>query len=288
MTRPTLCSPVSLSLIHIFRSQSARLLCAYAYADAGRGESTTDLVFAAHNLIAENGILCAESRLFENEPVLCDVDVEKLCVERMKNTSFDTQSAEDDGYEVVWFSQQQKEKALMRAISRAPFVPEDTACLLYTSPGLRVHSIENCVAPQLGAFFEVFADLRSDVRRFVQFGRGHIVMDFRTGIILSPERFPFAFAVVLNDAVCRLQNRRSRAVILLQTDHLGARKMLFKAENVLDRSAAEPVNALVVIADHTHVPVSYTHLDVYKRQDAAALVTHSFRARHSAVAAGTP
>ena len=102
-------------------------LCAYAYADAGRGESTTDLVFAAHNLIAENGILCAESRLFENEPVLCDVDVEKLCVERMKNTSFDTQSAEDDGYEVVWFSQQQKEKALMRAISRAPFVPEDTA-----------------------------------------------------------------------------------------------------------------------------------------------------------------
>ena len=111
----------------LVRSQSARLLCAYAYADAGRGESTTDLVFAAHNLIAENGILCAESRLFENEPVLCDVDVEKLCVERMKNTSFDTQSAEDDGYEVVWFSQQQKEKALMRAISRAPFVPEDTA-----------------------------------------------------------------------------------------------------------------------------------------------------------------
>ena len=111
----------------LVRSQSARLLCAYAYADAGRGESTTDFVFAAHNLIAENGILCAESRLFENEPVLCDVDVEKLCVERMKNTSFDTQSAEDDGYEVVWFSQQQKEKALMRAISRAPFVPEDTA-----------------------------------------------------------------------------------------------------------------------------------------------------------------
>ena len=111
----------------LVRSQSARLPCAYAYADAGRGESTTDLVFAAHNLIAENGILCAESRLFENEPVLCDVDVEKLCVERMKNTSFDTQSAEDDGYEVVWFSQQQKEKALMRAISRAPFVPEDTA-----------------------------------------------------------------------------------------------------------------------------------------------------------------
>ena len=46
-------------------SQSARLLCAYVYADAGEGESTTDLVFSGHNLIAENGALLAESRRFE-------------------------------------------------------------------------------------------------------------------------------------------------------------------------------------------------------------------------------
>lgn len=42
--------------------QSARLLCAYLYADAGHGESTTDMVFSGHNLIAENGALLAESR----------------------------------------------------------------------------------------------------------------------------------------------------------------------------------------------------------------------------------
>ena len=108
----------------LVRSQSARLFCAYAYADAGRGESTTDLVFAAHNLIAENGVIRAESRLFENESVLCDVDVEKLCVERMKNTSFSAQNASDNGYETIWFSQNQQDKPLLRVIGRAPFVPD--------------------------------------------------------------------------------------------------------------------------------------------------------------------
>ena len=42
--------------------QSARLLCGYVYANAGEGESTTDLVFSGHNLIAENGTLLAERR----------------------------------------------------------------------------------------------------------------------------------------------------------------------------------------------------------------------------------
>lgn len=106
-------------------SQSARLVCAYAYADAGRGESTTDLVFAAHHLICENGEVCAEAKLFENELILCDVDVEKLRAERMKNTSFATQNAEADGYETVWFRQRQTERPLLRRIGRAPFVPSD-------------------------------------------------------------------------------------------------------------------------------------------------------------------
>ena len=104
-------------------SQSARLICAYAYADAGRGESTTDLVFASHHLIAENGVLCAESELFANASILCEVDMEKLVLERMKNSSFATQDSERDGYETVWYSQKQTEKPLLRAISRTPFIP---------------------------------------------------------------------------------------------------------------------------------------------------------------------
>ena len=45
----------------LVRGQSARLLCGYVYADAGEGESTTDLVFSGHNLLAENGTVLAES-----------------------------------------------------------------------------------------------------------------------------------------------------------------------------------------------------------------------------------
>ena len=110
----------------LVQSQSARLVCAYAYADAGRGESTTDLVFAAHNLIGENGVLCSESALFENETIAYDIDVEKLRIERMRNTSFATQSAEADGYETVWFSQETAcVGKLLRNVSRAPFIPSD-------------------------------------------------------------------------------------------------------------------------------------------------------------------
>ena len=44
--------------------QSAKLICAYVYADAGQGESTTDYVYSGHDLIAENGTILAESSLF--------------------------------------------------------------------------------------------------------------------------------------------------------------------------------------------------------------------------------
>ena len=62
--------------------QSARLYCAYAYADAGRSESTTDLVFAGDNIIAENGSLLARSELFSTGMVAADVDLDRLAAER--------------------------------------------------------------------------------------------------------------------------------------------------------------------------------------------------------------
>ena len=62
--------------------QSARLVCGYVYADAGDGESSTDLVFGGHNLIAENGVILKESGRFENQIIYGDVDLEKLAAER--------------------------------------------------------------------------------------------------------------------------------------------------------------------------------------------------------------
>lgn len=75
----------------LVRQQSARLLCAYLYADAGFGESTQDLVFAGHDLIAENGALLAESRLFDRGVIYADIDVQRLMHERRRMNTFITE-----------------------------------------------------------------------------------------------------------------------------------------------------------------------------------------------------
>ena len=75
----------------LVRQQSARLLCAYLYADAGFGESTQDLVFAGHYLIAENGALLAESRLFDRGVIYADIDVQRLTHERRRMNTFVTE-----------------------------------------------------------------------------------------------------------------------------------------------------------------------------------------------------
>ncbi len=105
--------------------QSARLLCGYLYADAGHGESTTDMVFSGHNLIAENGALLAESRPFGAGAACTELDLERLVSERCRNTTF---SPISDGYEVVLFALALQEVSLTRKFSPTPFVPSsDTA-----------------------------------------------------------------------------------------------------------------------------------------------------------------
>ena len=79
----------------LIAGQSARLLCGYLYADAGRGESTTDLVFAGHDLICENGAILAQTELFGSGMIVSEVDLEKLAGERLKNTSFAAVNDED-------------------------------------------------------------------------------------------------------------------------------------------------------------------------------------------------
>mgnify|MGYP002594417146 CR=1 FL=1 len=68
--------------------QSARLYCAYAYANAGEGESTTDLVFSGENLIAENGSIVASTSLFSREMAVADIDLEKLTAERRRSNTW--------------------------------------------------------------------------------------------------------------------------------------------------------------------------------------------------------
>lgn len=108
----------------LIKIQSARLVCGYLYADSGEGESTTDLVFAGHNLIAENGILLKQSKRFQNEIIYSELDVQKLMNERRRMTTFTPTSFQD--YEIIEYTYQLKElplTELTRLIDKAPFVP---------------------------------------------------------------------------------------------------------------------------------------------------------------------
>lgn len=110
---------------NLVKSQAARLLCAYLYADAGIGESTTDMVFAGHNMIAENGSVLAESELFATGIISAEVDLAKLEGERRRMTTY---SSIID-FETVYFDIEEKETKLTRKISTAPFVPSDKSNL---------------------------------------------------------------------------------------------------------------------------------------------------------------
>ena len=107
----------------LVRQQSGRLLCAYLYADAGFGESTQDLVFAGHDLIAENGSLLAESRMFEQGIIYADIDLQRLAHERQRMNTFE---AAEGG--VFSFSLAPVENDLAdRSFPRTPFVPANKA-----------------------------------------------------------------------------------------------------------------------------------------------------------------
>ncbi len=118
--------------------QSARLYCAYAYADAGEGESTTDLVFAADNIVAENGSLAARTPLFEGGMAVADVDLNRLVAERRRSNTWGAGATDADGYLQVGFSFVAADSEdgptclpvysaaeTLKIAPRTPFVPSD-------------------------------------------------------------------------------------------------------------------------------------------------------------------
>lgn len=104
-------------------SQSARLVSGYVYADAGYGESSTDLIFAGHNLIGENGSILTESKLFENQLVATELDLFKLAQERRRLTTY--RQGREGNFRVVSFSLPVEETTLTRWVDPHPFVPSD-------------------------------------------------------------------------------------------------------------------------------------------------------------------
>ena len=103
-------------------NQSARLLCGYLYASAGHGESTQDMVFAGHDLIAENGTILSENAPFDGGCAETEIDCQRMEAERARNTSFELSG---EGYQTVEFDLEPAETTLTRWIDPAPFVPGD-------------------------------------------------------------------------------------------------------------------------------------------------------------------
>lgn len=103
--------------------QSAKLLCTYIYSDAGDGESTTDMVFAGHKIIAENGTILEESVPFENGMIITETDVFKLDAERVRMNDFADSLSE--GYAKVSFETEISETSLTRKIEKTPFIPSN-------------------------------------------------------------------------------------------------------------------------------------------------------------------
>lgn len=104
-------------------AQSAKTVSGYVYADAGEGESTTDMVFAGHDMVCENGEILAESEPFGDGLAVSEIDVEKLAFERRRiNTYYENSDA--SGYEIIPFSACKGADTLTRKIARLPFVPQ--------------------------------------------------------------------------------------------------------------------------------------------------------------------
>ena len=118
--------------------QSENPPCAYAYANAGRGESTTDYVFSAHNIIAENGSVLAESDLYTDGYIVRDIDIEGIEAERRQKTAAGIFSAKS--FRIIEADEQKdsgtgtssrktaaakpRPFTLLRTIPKTPFVPE--------------------------------------------------------------------------------------------------------------------------------------------------------------------
>lgn len=114
-------------LMSLLSQQSARTISGYVYSGCGFGESTQDVVYGGNALIFENGTLLSESERFSFKPqlVINQIDVEKLRVERQKNTTF--VNCRDNSDVVIKSTGvvQMKDFSLMRDINALPFIPSE-------------------------------------------------------------------------------------------------------------------------------------------------------------------
>ena len=107
----------------LIAGQSARLIAGYIYANAGEGESTTDVVFGGHNIIAENGAILKQAERYHNKIIYSELDIQRIVSERRKNTTFKAVTGQT--LIRIPFYIDHEETVLTRTFPKKPFVPAD-------------------------------------------------------------------------------------------------------------------------------------------------------------------
>ena len=119
----------------LVQALSAKNLCAYIYANAGKDESSTDLIFSGHNLICSNGTVLKESQLFSsNEIIYADIDLEKIAKDRIKTTTFSQcaqENKDSEHYRHISINLKKRnlsvsKNCLTQIPEKHPFVPESS------------------------------------------------------------------------------------------------------------------------------------------------------------------
>lgn len=138
---------------NLVENQSGRCIAAYAYCSSGPTESTSDLVFGGHSIIAENGTILAESAKFvrESQVVTADVDIQKLNLERQKTNSFgDSTRFSKNSYIPIKvtlsdYTTEPLERQILdlkREVSPTPFIPSSNQQL--SERCKEIFSIQTC------------------------------------------------------------------------------------------------------------------------------------------------
>lgn len=107
----------------LVKSASARTISGYIYCSAGEGESTQDLVFGGHNIIAENGTVIRRTKRFTNEPAIEDIDIHKILHERRRMSTYTPEVT--DEYRIIPLSMKRVKTDVTRKYANMPFVPPD-------------------------------------------------------------------------------------------------------------------------------------------------------------------
>ena len=150
---------------NLVAQQSARCICGYVYCSAGSSESTSDIVFGGHNIIAENGHIIEEAELFDNNThgkLITDIDLDKIRHDRLVNKTF-TFGPKTPCREVeLGYKLAVSKKYNLRKISITPFVPSHNV-------------MERCI--------EIF-DIQTEglARRWANTGSKHIVIGVSGGL----------------------------------------------------------------------------------------------------------